>query len=92
MTQNEDEFYKSFNDWLINEKKIGSKVAYEYVRLSRQFMAKAKDLTGIDGINIEDKINDFLNIENPNSYRNNLAAIKKLFEFVGQPQLMQNFK
>ena len=55
-------------------------------------MAKAKDLTGIDGINIEDKINDFLNIENPNSYRNNLAAIKKLFEFVGQPQLMQNFK
>ncbi|MGD0644548.1 MAG: hypothetical protein ABSA75_06555 [Candidatus Bathyarchaeia archaeon] len=90
MTQNEDIFTEYFKDWLLTEGKVNAKVAHEYIRIVKKFLVFAKGFPNEDVFN--EKVKEFLEIENPHSYRNTLAALKKAFEFIGQKEMMQNFK
>ena len=67
----------SFEKYL--EGKVSVKVRYEYMRVVKHFL---KETVGVSYW-LEDprfyaKIKDFLNIENPYTYRNTLAAMKHL--------------
>jgi integrase len=97
MTQNQDAFTKLFTDWLLNEKKLDHKVVYEYARIAFNFTQTAHIDTPTDNPErrkeeIQEKVKAFLDLENPHSYRNNLAALKKLFEFIGESEVMAGFK
>lgn len=102
MTENEDVFANLFTDWMLNEKdpkrKVNAKVAHEYARIAHKFTSYAK-LSGLFSSDpeqrkamIQGKVKEFLDIENPHSYRNNLAALKKLFQFIGEDEVMADFK
>lgn len=88
MTEAEDHFSEIFGDYL--EGKVNETVAYEYKRIVRKFMESAKGQISEDAM--KETIKEFLNVDNVNTYRNTLAALKKLFEFIGQPQTIEGFK
>lgn len=88
MTEAIDDFVVAFDKFLT--KKVGSVTRYEYCRIVRKFMVASKGKITEDEFKIA--IAEFLDLKNPNSYRNTLAALRKLFEFIGQSQTMEDFK
>jgi len=88
MTQAEDNFIALFDKFLND--KVGEVSKYEYIRVVKKFMDSAKGQTTEE--QFKQTLTEFLNIDNVNTYRNTLAALKKLFEFIGQPQTIESFK
>jgi hypothetical protein len=73
--------------------KVSEKVRYEYMRVVKHFL---KETYGIKYDIIEprfvEKLKEFLNIENPYTYRNTLAGLKHFFAFLGISEYLQDFK
>jgi hypothetical protein len=90
MTEAQEFFINMFRDYL--KGKVSDTVAYEYIRIVRKFMESARNISQTNEDAMKEVATEFLDIDNPNSYRNTLAALKKLFEFIGQPQVLENFK
>lgn len=85
------DYFNWYKDWLTNEQKLSPNVIYEYHRIAKNFFRFTKYKIPPD--NIGESIAEFLgSIDNPNHYNNTLAALKKLFEFIGMPDTLKDYK
>jgi len=85
------EFLKLFEDYL--KGKVSDDVRYEYLRVAKKFIEKIKGQ--IDFAKSEETrqaISEFLDIENPNTYRNTLACLRHFFKFLASPEYLEGFK
>jgi hypothetical protein len=86
----EDEYFNWYKGWL-KEQKLSPNVIYEYHRIARNFFKFGKECMPPE--NLKETIVEFLGkIDNPNHYNNTLAALKKLFEFLGMPDTLKDYK
>jgi integrase len=73
--------------------KVSPRVRYEYVRIVKHFLKEMWGISmGISEPRFAEKLKDFLNIENPYTYRNTLAALKHFFSFLGISDFLIDFK
>lgn len=91
---NWSEFLDLYTDFLTSYKKFDKAVVYEYLRVATKFLEPIKclplDCDSFDST--KQYIAKFLDIENPNTYRNTLACLKNLFELLGRKQDLAEFK
>jgi hypothetical protein len=87
-----NDFIALYEDYLINCKKLSKNVAYEYVRISKKFVEPLPTVNFGNPKPIVDRITEFLDIENPNSYRNTLAALRHLLDMVSEKELLKDYK
>jgi hypothetical protein len=85
-----NDFLELYAEYLTHQKKLAKEVVYEYVRQASKF------LEGIKRIDFDDTthahVKEFLNVENPNSYRNRLASLKNMFELLGAKPFLAEYK
>jgi len=87
------DFLELYADYLLNVKKVSKEVCYEYVREARKFLEPfSKIAFEDDKEKLRARVTEFLNVENPNTYRNKLASLKALFELVGEKEQLKDFK
>ena len=89
------DFIEVYKRYCIYDKKLSPNVTYEYVRILKKFVSGFEKGFSIDSKNtepIETRIAEFLTIENPNTYRNSLAALKIAFYLLGYSDLLENYK
>ena len=97
-TQSEKYLAEELTKHLLNEEKLDERVVYEYVRISINFLRFAKDPEGSCFTQeqrndyIKDKLKEFLDIDNNSNYRNTLAALKKLFNFMTCGYMLDGYK
>jgi hypothetical protein len=73
--------------------KVSDKVRYEYMRIVKHFLKQMWGVSfGISDPRFPEKLKQFLNIENPYTYRNTLAALKHFFTYLRIDQYLQDFK
>ena len=87
-----NDFIALFEDYLTNSKKLDKAVIYEYVRIAKKFVEPLPTVDFSNPKPIVDRISQFLDIENPNSYRNTLASLKHLLEMVSEKELLKDYK
>jgi integrase len=81
----------SFEEYL--KGKVSVRVRYEYMRIAKHFLKEIYGLKmWLEDPQFVQKLKDFLNIENPYTYRNTLAALKHLFTFLGIADYLKDFK
>jgi integrase len=97
-TESERNLAEELTKYLTDEEKLDKRVVHEYVRISLNFVRFAKVP---EGVNLTDeqrdaytkaKLKEFLNIENTHTYRNSLAALKKLFNFMTCGEMLESYK
>jgi len=73
--------------------KVSDKVRYEYMRIVKHFLKKVYGLhMSLEDPQFVAKLTQFLDIENPYTYRNTLASLKHLFTFLGIADYLKDFK
>jgi len=84
-------FLDAFGEYL--KGKVSVKVQYEYLRIVKHFLKEVSGLKmWLEEPRFVKKLSEFLNIENPYTYRNTLAALKHLFTFLGIADYLKDFK
>jgi hypothetical protein len=68
-------------------------VRYEYLRIAKAFLKKIYEVQMTLGEpRFVQAVKDFLNVLNPYTFRNTLAAMKHLFKFLGISEFLQDYK
>jgi len=97
-TASEKYLVEKFTEYLINEEKLDKRVVYEYVRISLNFTQFVRNPEGSNFTQeerdayVQAKLKEYLNIENNSNYRNTLAALKKLFNFMMCAEMIEPYK
>ncbi|HUW48832.1 MAG TPA: hypothetical protein VMW36_08850, partial [Patescibacteria group bacterium] len=87
----EEVLLRSFEKYL--ESKVSVKVRYEYMRVVKHFLKETQGVSyWLGDPRFYAKLKDFLNIENPYTYRNVLAAMKHFFTYLGIADYLKDFK
>ena len=87
-----NDFIALYEDYLVNYKKLSKAVAYEYVRVAKKFVEPLPTVDFSNPKPIVDRISEFLDIENPNTYRNTLASLRHLLDMVSEKDLLKEYK
>jgi integrase len=81
----------AFEEYL--KDKVSERVRYEYLRIVKHFL---KETVGVSywlgDPRFAQKVKDFLNIENPYTYRNTLAGMKHFFAYLEIADYLKDFK
>jgi integrase len=84
-------FLGAFREYLHG--KVNDKVAYEYERIAKHFLEHMYgEMFDPANPHFRDKLKEFLDIENPNSYRNTLACLRHLFAFLHSEEFLEGYK
>jgi integrase len=90
------DFLELYADYLINLKKVSKAVCYEYIREAKKFLEPIHvefiSEKGVSSEKLKDRVSEFLNVENPNTYRNKLASLKSLYELLGIKENLKDYK
>jgi integrase len=81
----------------LKDEKLDPSTKYEYIRISLNFSRFAQIPENITkpeerDLYVKQKVKEFLDIPNPNHFRNTLFALKKLFGLMMCPEYLEGFK
>jgi hypothetical protein len=83
-------FLEAFRGYL--ETRVSKKVAYEYHRIASKFLNEVQGTYDIASPEFRQKLGEFLDIENPNTFRNTLACLRHLFKFLSSEDYLAGYK
>jgi integrase len=73
--------------------KVSPRVRYEYMRIVKHFLKEMHGISmGISDPRFAEKLKEFLDIDNPYTYRNTLAALKHFFKLLDIADFLNDFK
>jgi intergrase/recombinase len=86
----EDVFLDAYRGYL--KGKVNDTVAYEYMRICKAYLKKVYGIHANEDERLRQAIKEFLEIPNPSTYRNTLAALKHLFKFLSMGDYLKDYK